>query len=106
MCFFDDHSLYDEYNGVVYDTNEGDRIAKSLGNNKAVIMANHGNLTVGKTVDSAVWWFISMERTCQSQILANYQVHQSQLMIKVPLLQENRLEQKKVVGYLFNPSIR
>ena len=70
-AFFDDHSLYDEYNGVVYDTNEGDRIAKSLGNNKAVIMANHGNLTVGKTVDAAVWWFISMERTCQSQILAN-----------------------------------
>ena len=34
-------------------------------------MANHGNLTVGKTVDAAVWWFISMERTCQSQILAN-----------------------------------
>ena len=40
-AFFDDHSLYDEYNGVVYDTNEGDRIAKSLGNNKAVTFFNN-----------------------------------------------------------------
>jgi ribulose-5-phosphate 4-epimerase/fuculose-1-phosphate aldolase len=27
-------------------------------------------LTVGTTVDSAAWWFVSMERTCESQILA------------------------------------
>jgi len=27
-------------------------------------------LTVGRTVESAVWWFITMERTCQVQLLA------------------------------------
>jgi ribulose-5-phosphate 4-epimerase/fuculose-1-phosphate aldolase len=27
-------------------------------------------LTVGNNVDEAVWWFITMERCCQSQLLA------------------------------------
>ena len=69
-AFYRDHSIYHEYNGVVYDTDEGDRIARALGGNKAVIMVNHGNLTVGQTVDEAAWWYIAMERCCQAQLLA------------------------------------
>ena len=49
---------------------ERDRIGRALGKNKAVIMINHGNLTVGQTVDEAAWWFITMERSCQVQLLA------------------------------------
>jgi ribulose-5-phosphate 4-epimerase/fuculose-1-phosphate aldolase len=69
-AFYKAHSLYHEYNGVVYDTDEGDRIARALGGNKAVIMLNHGQLTVGQTVDEAAWWYITMERSCQAQLLA------------------------------------
>ena len=35
-----------------------------------MILQNHGLLTVGQTIDEAAWWFITMERTCQSQLLA------------------------------------
>jgi ribulose-5-phosphate 4-epimerase/fuculose-1-phosphate aldolase len=35
-----------------------------------VILRNHGLLTVGTTVDSAAWWFLTMERSCQAQLLA------------------------------------
>ena len=52
------------------DLEEGKRIAHALGDNKAVILRNHGLLTVGHSVDEAVWWFITMERTCQAQLLA------------------------------------
>ena len=45
-AFYEDHAFYSEYNGVVYDTDEGDRIAGCLGDRKALILANHGNLTV------------------------------------------------------------
>ena len=38
--------------------------------NKAAILRNHGLLTVGETVDEAVWWFITMDRSCQAQLLA------------------------------------
>lgn len=33
-------------------------------------MLNHGNLTVGQSVDEAAWWFITMVRSCQAQLLA------------------------------------
>src|SRR5262244_3794882 len=69
-AFYQDHSLFDDFTGVVLDLEEGKRIAQSLGNHKAVILRNHGLLTVGGTVDEAAWWFITMERTCQSQLLA------------------------------------
>lgn len=68
-AFYDDHAVFDDYTGVVLDTSEGDRIAEALGDRKAAILANHGNLTVGASVDEAAWWFITMERTCQAQLL-------------------------------------
>lgn len=69
-AFYEDHSLFDDYTGAVFELDEGERIAGALGSNKAVILANHGLLTVGQTVDEAAWWFITMERTCQAQLLA------------------------------------
>ncbi|MGH9018571.1 MAG: class II aldolase/adducin family protein [Acidimicrobiales bacterium] len=69
-AFYGDHGLFDDYTGVVVDTEEGKRIARALGDYKAVVLRNHGNLTVGHTVDEAVWWFITMERSCQAQLLA------------------------------------
>lgn len=42
----------------------------TLGDRKALILRNHGLLTVGHSVDQAAWWFITMERTCQAQLLA------------------------------------
>jgi ribulose-5-phosphate 4-epimerase/fuculose-1-phosphate aldolase len=70
-AFYGDHSVFDDYTGVVLDLEEGKRLAQSLGDKKAVILSNHGLLTVGHTVDEAAWWFITMERTCQAQLLAD-----------------------------------
>ncbi|MFF2166649.1 class II aldolase/adducin family protein [Streptomyces sp. NPDC058175] len=69
-AFYQDHALFDDYTGVVTDLEEGKRIAAALGSHKAVILRNHGLLTVGDTVDAAAWWFITMERSCQVQLLA------------------------------------
>jgi ribulose-5-phosphate 4-epimerase/fuculose-1-phosphate aldolase len=35
-----------------------------------VILRNHGLLTVGNCVDEAVWWFVTMDRSCHAQLLA------------------------------------
>ena len=69
-AFYEDHALFDDFTGVVLDMNEGKRIASALGQNKACILQNHGLLTVAASVDAAVWWFITMERSCQAQLLA------------------------------------
>ncbi len=70
-AFFEDHAVFDDYTGVVLDIEEGKRIAHGLGDAKAIILRNHGLLTVGHSVEEAAWWFITMERSCQAQLLAS-----------------------------------
>lgn len=69
-AFYEDHALHPEFGGVVVDVDYGARLAATLGDNKALIHQNHGLITAGHSVDEATWWFITMERTCQAQLLA------------------------------------
>lgn len=71
LRFYKSHGVYRDFRGVVVDSEEGQRIAAALGDGKAAILQNHGLLTVGRTVDEAAFWFISLERTCQAQLLAD-----------------------------------
>jgi ribulose-5-phosphate 4-epimerase/fuculose-1-phosphate aldolase len=67
-AFYGDHALFDDYTGVVLDTEEGKRIAHALGDNKAAILRNHGLLTVGRTVGEAWMWMYRAERACRMQV--------------------------------------
>ena len=69
-AFYDDHVVFNDFTGVVLDTSEGDRIAAALGEKKAAVLQNHGLLTTGTCVEEAAWWYITMERSCQAQLLA------------------------------------
>ncbi len=69
--FYEDHGLFDDYTGVVGDLSEGERIGEALADKKAVILQNHGLLTVGHSIEECIFWFVTLERTCQSQILAD-----------------------------------
>lgn len=68
--FFEDHAVLHDFGGVVVDVAYGRRLAETLGPHKALIHRNHGLLTVGTTVDEAAWWFVTMDRSCQAQLLA------------------------------------
>jgi ribulose-5-phosphate 4-epimerase/fuculose-1-phosphate aldolase len=71
MCvFYGDHAVFSDFTGVVLETEDGDKIARELGTAKAVILRNHGLLTVGGTVEEAAWWFLAMEHACQIQVMA------------------------------------
>ncbi|TVY43276.1 Meiotically up-regulated protein 14 protein, partial [Lachnellula occidentalis] len=70
VCYFyNAHSVYADYGGIAFAEGEGKLIAESLGQGKAVILMNHGLLTVGGTVDEAAYLFMLMERSCQVQLL-------------------------------------
>ena len=92
-AFFNDIGKHDNFSGVVLDSEEGRRIGEALGQRKAVILANHGMLTVGETVDSAAWWFLTLERTSQSQLMA-YAAGKPR-----PISDEFAAETYKQVGY-------
>ncbi len=69
--FFEDHAVVSGAGGTVaFEAAVGTAIAEGLGPHKAAIHQNHGLFTVGETVDAAAWWFITMERSCQAQLLA------------------------------------
>lgn len=68
--FYQDHALFDDFKGIVLETSQGQRIAQALGGSKAAILRNHGLLTVGHSVDEAAWWYIRLEETCKTQLLA------------------------------------
>lgn len=63
--FFGKHAIFD-----TYIHGEGDFLAKALEGNRALLLKNHGLLTVGESVDEAAFLFISLEKICQSQIAA------------------------------------
>jgi ribulose-5-phosphate 4-epimerase/fuculose-1-phosphate aldolase len=70
-AFYDDHTVIAEHGGaVVLEVEAGRDVARRFGEGKAAIHRNHGLFTVGETVDEAAFWFISMERSCQAQLLA------------------------------------
>ncbi|MBA3581286.1 MAG: class II aldolase/adducin family protein [Gammaproteobacteria bacterium] len=69
-AFFENHAVFNSFSGVVVNETEGDRIARALAQNNALILQNHGLLTVGASVDAAAYLFLSMERCCQVQLLA------------------------------------
>ena len=69
--FYEDHTVITEQGGaVVLEISAGHEIAAKFPKGKAAIHQNHGLFTVGDTVDAAAFWFITMERTCQAQLLA------------------------------------
>lgn len=69
-AFHNDHAVYQSYSGVVLAAEEGRSIAQCVGTKKAALLQNHGILTLGESVDEAVFWFMSMDKCCQAQLLA------------------------------------
>jgi ribulose-5-phosphate 4-epimerase/fuculose-1-phosphate aldolase len=102
-AFYQDHALFADYSGIVYDTSEGDRIATTLGTRKAAILQNHGLLTVGQTVDEAAWWFITMERCCQSQLLAEAAGKPISIAHESALVAQHQVGRPEVGWFQFQP---
>lgn len=60
----------DEFNGVVLEDEEGDRIAGKLGERTILVMANHGVSVVGPTIADAFDELYMAEQTCKYQMTA------------------------------------
>jgi ribulose-5-phosphate 4-epimerase/fuculose-1-phosphate aldolase len=69
-AFFRDHEIFDDGEVAVVTPDGGKRIAAALGGAKAVLLRNHGTLTVGTSVDSCVGSYVLLERACEAQMKA------------------------------------
>ncbi|MDB9790400.1 class II aldolase/adducin family protein [Gammaproteobacteria bacterium] len=70
-AFYERQAIHNHFTGVVEETEEGDKIASALGDKTVLFMQNHGILTTGTSIDVALWFFFSLERCCQSQLMAD-----------------------------------
>ena len=65
-----DDLAYHDFEGVAEDLEERERIVADLGDKNALILRNHGTLTVGETVADAWLRMYFLERACEAQIAA------------------------------------
>ncbi|VUC30662.1 unnamed protein product [Clonostachys rosea] len=69
-AFYNDIKVYRQFKGVVLAKEEGNNIAQTLESSKACLLQNHGLLTVGGTIEAAIFWFVSLEKCCHVQLMA------------------------------------
>jgi ribulose-5-phosphate 4-epimerase/fuculose-1-phosphate aldolase len=59
-----------DYNGLALDTDEGDRIAASVGDADIIFMMHHGVMVLGPTIAEAWDDLYYLERACEVQVIA------------------------------------
>jgi len=61
---------YHDYEGVVLDLGEQERLLRDMGDNEGMILRNHGLLVVGGSIAEAFNSIFRLERACQVQVAA------------------------------------
>ncbi|HYG56378.1 MAG TPA: class II aldolase/adducin family protein, partial [Burkholderiales bacterium] len=87
---------YHDYEGVVLDLEERDRLLANLGECEVMLLRNHGTLAVGRTVAEAFNNAYRLERACRSQLMA-------QACGQVLLPPDDVVEK---TGHMYKPGVR
>lgn len=67
---FYNKTSYHEYEGVALSTDERERLVHDMGQNRVMILRNHGLLATGDSIQRAFHEIYFLERACQAQIKA------------------------------------
>ncbi len=70
LRFYGDVAYDRDYGGLAQDMDEGERIARAMGDKRVLFMANHGIIVLGDSVVAAFDDLYYLERACQTQVLA------------------------------------
>ena len=60
--FFEDHGIYEEYNGPVTEQEDALKMIKALGDNHTLVLKNHGTITVASEIETAAMLMLAAER--------------------------------------------
>ncbi len=67
---FHGHLAYHDYEGLAFTRAEGERLVADLGDKPAMLLRNHGTLTVGRTVAEAYVLMATLIKACEIQLQA------------------------------------
>ncbi len=90
------HTAYHDYESIATDLGERQRIVRDLGDNRVLVLRNHGLLTVGGSVAEAFVWLYRAERACRMQLA----VQQSGAkLVEIPAdIQEMTVDRNRVAN--------
>ena len=100
---------YHDYEGVVLEMDERERLLKNLGDCEVMLLRNHGPLAIGRTVAEAFNNAYRLERACRTQLMA--QNGNDEIMIPEKEILEKtarmyRPEVRRPMGVLEWPAMR
>ena len=68
--FHNDCAFLAEWPGVPFSDEEGRIISEAIGQNRSILLAHHGILTTGTSVEEATYLAVFMERAARLQVMA------------------------------------
>jgi ribulose-5-phosphate 4-epimerase/fuculose-1-phosphate aldolase len=69
-CMFFEDNVVVPFHGLVSSAEEGRRLVAAMGSARVAVLANHGLLTTGHSVEEAAALFVIAERAARTQLLA------------------------------------
>ncbi|KPC24786.1 Class II aldolase/adducin domain protein [Pseudomonas syringae pv. cilantro] len=72
MCpLYDDCAFLEHWPGIPVGNEEGELITRALGEKRAILLAHHGQLSTGRTIEEACVIALLIERAAKLQLLAS-----------------------------------
>ena len=68
-CNFIGRLSYHDFEGVTVREEEGERWLANLGDNRILILKNHGPVVIGRTLPIALIQYWILQRTCEIQVV-------------------------------------
>lgn len=67
-CFFQGHIGYHDFEGITVRAEEGARLLENLGNNRILMLRNHGPVVMGRTIGEMFLSYYMLQRACEVQV--------------------------------------
>ncbi|WP_367867795.1 class II aldolase/adducin family protein [Pedobacter sp. WC2423] len=93
--FYDNYVLYNEFDGPVNTTDRAIKLAEKLRDKNIAVLANHGAISCGESIETAMMYMISLERSFRLNVLAR------QMNEKVNLIDSKTAQNSK--EWISNP---
>jgi ribulose-5-phosphate 4-epimerase/fuculose-1-phosphate aldolase len=104
-----DELAYHEYEGVALDLAERPRLVADLGTKSAMLLRNHGTLTVGSSVPAAFLTMYFLERACAMQVATlagGREIHWPRDDVRALVTKQAKFGRGMVDGIVWAPLLR
>lgn len=70
-CFFEGMVGYHDFEGITVRAEEGERLISNLGQNRVLMLRNHGPVVLGETIQEMFFLYYMLQRACEIQVKTN-----------------------------------